>query len=96
MVVVTARIPALPPTPTESVHNDFNGDGEIDVSDAVHLLVYLFRGGEPPAAIAASSPIVDENIAEIADQLAILNDKLDVRLGKLCHNLLRGVSLLHD
>jgi phosphohistidine phosphatase SixA len=28
---------------------DSNGDGTLDVSDAVHLLLHLFRGGEPPA-----------------------------------------------
>ena len=70
MVVFTARIPAGPPTPMDSGNGELNGDGEIDVSDAVHLLFYLFRGGEPPAAIAASSAIVDEKIVEIAEQHA--------------------------
>ena len=28
---------------------DVNGDGVLDVSDAVHLLLHLFEGGEPPA-----------------------------------------------
>ena len=39
MVVFTARIPAGPPVPMASGNGDLNGDGEIDVSDAVHLLV---------------------------------------------------------
>ena len=55
------------------------------MSDAVHLLVYLFRGGEPPAAIAASSAIVEEKIVEIADQLAAANTKFDAVSGP-CNN----------
>ena len=36
VVVLTARIPAGPPVPMASGNGDLNGDGEIDVSDAVH------------------------------------------------------------
>ncbi len=32
-----------------SSSGDSNGDGTLDVSDAVHLLLHLFQGGEPPA-----------------------------------------------
>jgi hypothetical protein len=35
-----------------TLNGDVNGDGERNLSDAVHLLLYLFREGEPPAALA--------------------------------------------
>ncbi len=57
-------------------NGDTNGDGVIDVSDAVHLLLFLFRSGEPPAAVAESPELVAgveligtrlEEIAEVVD-----------------------------
>jgi hypothetical protein len=35
-----------------SQNGDTNGDGSLDLSDAVHLLTFLFNGGPPPAALA--------------------------------------------
>jgi len=64
LVVLTTRIPAGPPMPMAVGNGDLNGAGEIGVSDTVHLLVYLLRGGEPPAATAVSCAIVEEKIVE--------------------------------
>lgn len=38
--------------PTATSNGDLNGDGGLDVSDAIYLLAYLFRGGSPPVACA--------------------------------------------
>jgi hypothetical protein len=37
---------------------DVNGDGSLDVSDAVYLLVHLFRGGPAPVACAESPELI--------------------------------------
>jgi hypothetical protein len=42
-----------------AVHNgDANGDGGIDISDAVYLLIYLFKGGQAPVACADSPDLL--------------------------------------
>lgn len=41
-----------------SASGDVNGDGQIDVSDAVYTLLYLFKGGQPPVACADSAELV--------------------------------------
>jgi hypothetical protein len=55
--------------PTASQNGDTNGDGELDVSDAVYLLLHLFRGGEPPAA-CPDSPELVARLAELEAALA--------------------------
>jgi|RhiMethySRZTD1v2_1073278.scaffolds.fasta_scaffold11965_9 hypothetical protein len=42
--------------PTATENGDINGDGRIDISDAVSLLGFLFQGGPRPAAIDCSPP----------------------------------------
>ena len=90
LVIFTARIPAGPPAQVASQNGDTNGDGMIDVSDAVHLLLYLFKGGDPPAALARASPVVDEKITSIDGHLASIaashsatNEKLDALVGAI-------------
>ncbi len=39
-------------------NGDVNGDGMIDVSDAVYTLLYLFKGGDPPVACADTPELV--------------------------------------
>ena len=36
---------------TAKQNGDINGDGRVDISDAISLLNYLFSGGEPPVQI---------------------------------------------
>jgi hypothetical protein len=43
---------------TASANGDVNGDGTIDIADAVYTLLYLFKGGEPPVACAGSPDLV--------------------------------------
>jgi hypothetical protein len=38
---------------------DVSGDGEVDLSDPIHLLVYLFQGGPPPALGTTCTPLRD-------------------------------------
>jgi hypothetical protein len=39
-------------------NGDVNGDGMIDIADAVYTLLYLFKGGEPPVACADTPALV--------------------------------------
>ncbi len=52
-------------------NGDTNGDGSRDISDAVHLLQWLFSGGEPPVAIAQEGGN-DDAIEELREQIAEL------------------------
>ncbi len=40
-----------------SENGDCNGDGTRDITDAVHLLSWLFTGGPPPVAVAGGSDL---------------------------------------
>ena len=51
---------------------DSNDDGIVDLSDAVHLLAYLFSGGaEPPCLDAADAD--DSEELDISDAIFALN-----------------------
>lgn len=54
------------------VRGDVNQDGSIDISDAVFILHYLFRGGETPRCIDAADADDDGQIA-LGDVIVILN-----------------------
>lgn len=43
--------------PTATKNGDTNGDGNIDISDAVHLLSFLFTGGAAIAEIQCPAPV---------------------------------------
>ena len=57
-------------------NGDTNGDGTRDLSDAVHLLQWLFSGGEPPVAIAQQGGD-DEEITELRVQVVALRSEMD-------------------
>lgn len=38
--------------PSTTVNGDVNCDGTVDIADAIYTLVWLFRDGQPPCAIA--------------------------------------------
>jgi hypothetical protein len=62
--VLSLRLPAPARAGASPAGNgDTNGDGSIDISDALHLLLYLFQSGEAPVACAAPP----ETAAAIAD-----------------------------
>jgi hypothetical protein len=53
------------------VRSDSNSDGEVDVSDAVDVLFYIFAGGSPPACLAAVNANGDLAL-DISDAIFIL------------------------
>ncbi len=60
---------------TPSENGDVNGDGMIDVSDAVYTLLYLFKGGPAPVA-CADSPELVARIAELEVDLTTAQNAL--------------------
>ena len=53
-------------------NGDTNGDGARDISDAVHLLQWLFSGGEPPVAIAQEGGGLSPEQAEMLEHMSIV------------------------
>jgi hypothetical protein len=54
------------------LRGDANGDGQINLSDAIYLLNYLFRGGPAPDPMAAGDANCDESVI-IGDAIYLLN-----------------------
>lgn len=54
------------------VWGDANGDGTVDVGDAVYLLNYLYKGGPAPAPMHVGDPN-DDCIIDVADAVYLLN-----------------------
>jgi hypothetical protein len=50
---------------------DSNGDGELDISDAVFLLLHLFAAGRSPGC-ADAADASDDGFLDISDPIAIL------------------------
>ncbi len=50
---------------------DFSGDGNLDISDSINMLGYLFTGGSEPGCMD-SSDIDDNGIVDIADAVLLL------------------------
>ena len=65
--------------PVASVNGDTNGDGTRDVSDAIHLLSWLFTGGvEPvPVACAQDAPALTTEQAEILSYMSLVSLPVD-------------------
>jgi VCBS repeat protein len=51
---------------------DFNVDGEVDISDAIQLLGYLFLG-EPPSTCLESGDVDDSEDLDISDPIRLMN-----------------------
>ncbi len=51
---------------------DVNGDGATDISDPIHLLNFLFNGGDPPVACAEGAGLTPEE-KEILDHFSIVS-----------------------
>lgn len=63
-------------------NGDTNGDGVLDISDAVYLLLYLFKGERAPVAIA-ESPELLTHVASLDAKLSELTATLNTRLGEI-------------
>jgi len=46
-------------------NGDVNGDGKIDISDAVSLLSFLFQGGGAPKAVESHFPHIGFGISPL-------------------------------
>ena len=55
------------------VRGDSNGDGAIDLSDASHVLNFLFLGGTPPVACDDSADVNDDGQLNLSDAIFLLN-----------------------
>ncbi|MBI4583062.1 MAG: hypothetical protein HY717_03440 [Planctomycetes bacterium] len=55
-------------------NGDTNGDGQLDIADAVFLLLHLFRGGPEPVAIA-DSPELLSRLANLENQVTALSEE---------------------
>ncbi|MEZ5358187.1 MAG: dockerin type I repeat-containing protein [Candidatus Zixiibacteriota bacterium] len=60
------------PWPIMIVCGDANGDGSINVGDAVHLINYIFKGGDAPAPVLAGDASCDGS-TNIGDAVYLIN-----------------------
>ena len=51
---------------------DANGDGRVDISDAVSIVGYLFNGGEEPGCLKTAD-VNDSQVVDISDSIYLLN-----------------------
>ena len=61
----------ITPPPAQFIRGDSNGDGRVDVSDAVKIVFHLFRGVELPCGDAAD--INDDETLNITDAVRLLD-----------------------
>jgi hypothetical protein len=57
---------------SDFVRGDANGDGTINLSDAIYLLNYLFRSASPPDPLEAGDANCDE-VVNLSDAIYLLN-----------------------
>ncbi|NIS15697.1 MAG: VWA domain-containing protein [Aliifodinibius sp.] len=57
----------------ETICGDANGDGSLNVSDAVYLVIYIFQGGTPPPYMPSADCNCDSTI-NISDAVVIINN----------------------
>ncbi len=54
------------------LRGDSDGNGAIQITDAIHALLYLFNGGSPPGCLK-SADVDDNGSLEITDSVLLLN-----------------------
>jgi hypothetical protein len=54
------------------LRGDANGDGEVDVADAIHTLAFLFAGGPGPVPGADAGDANDSGDIDVADPISLL------------------------
>jgi hypothetical protein len=70
-VYISALSYSSPPSPSFT-HGDANGDGEVNLADAVYIVNYLFIGGPPPDLLEAGDANGDGDV-DLADAVYIIN-----------------------
>ncbi len=70
-VVVDRVPPSLVSAAISATKLSPNGDGKLDISDAVWVLAHLFMGGPEPASIAAADTNGDGTV-DISDPIYLL------------------------
>ncbi len=70
--IVDDRLYAYVYVPSAYTLGDANGDGAIDLEDAVYLLNYLFRNDDPPDPLEAGDANCDGTV-EVGDAIYLLN-----------------------
>ena len=61
--------------PQADRNGDVNGDARLDMSDAVYLLLHIFRDGPQPVALA-DSPELIERVARLEEMIDSLEEQL--------------------
>ncbi|MBN1421510.1 MAG: hypothetical protein JXP34_22245 [Planctomycetes bacterium] len=68
----TERIEITEAPPGAFIRGEVNGDGRIDLGDAVYSLLYLFASGSAPPCIEAAD-IDDNAVLDLGDPVGLLN-----------------------
>jgi len=81
--------------PIATVNGDTNGDGVRDISDAVHLLSWLFTGGSAPVPVlcAQEAPALTAEQAEILSHMTMVEIPIDDRGSTASTIRFAGVNL---
>ncbi len=74
---------------TATQNGDVNGDGDLDIADAVYLLLHMFKGGPSPVAFADTPELVarvdaletklfavEENATATQEELGLLREQV--------------------
>ncbi len=72
VVTVLLLAPRATSAATPFIRGDSNGDGEIEISDAIFTLRYLFASGDTPGCVAATDTNGDDQ-SDIGDAITLLN-----------------------
>ena len=67
------------PPPDDGHCADLNGDRQVNVSDAVYMLAYLFVGGETPVACAQT----EDRLGRLEGLIAMLSDEIQIHEGQI-------------
>lgn len=55
------------------VPGNINGDGNVNVTDVIHLINYLFKGGPPPQPISACGDVQCDGNVNVTDAIYMIN-----------------------
>jgi hypothetical protein len=58
--------------PSQNIQGDINNSGDVEISDVVHLINYLFRGGPPPYFLPAADVNTDCHLG-LSDVVYLIN-----------------------